>query len=96
MEQTQGKPRPYPGHNPLASYAYFAIWGLIFALGISGWMMGLDVFWGEYWVQDLHKIFSLVLQGLVLVHWLGMLLDSYHFRRKTWLAMITGRRGDLP
>lgn len=59
-------------------------------------MMGLDVFWGEEWLQDLHKLFSLAIQGLVLVHWLGMLLDSYHFRRKTWLAMITGRRGDLP
>ena len=33
-----------------------ALWLLILALGVSGWLMRLDAFWGEDWPQELHTI----------------------------------------
>jgi cytochrome b len=82
----------YPAHNPAASWTYIAIWTLIVALAISGWMMGLDAFWGEEWLENTHANISDVLKLAVLAHFAGMIADSIKFRRKTFLAMLTGRR----
>ena len=90
-----GKAQDYPGHNPAAAWSYLAIWSLLWCLAVSGWMMGLDVFFGEDWLEELHEAFAVILQGLILIHFAGILLDAFTFRRKTWLGMITGRRDPL-
>jgi cytochrome b len=79
-------------HNPLAALVYVSLWALVFGLGISGWMMGLDAFWGEDWVEDLHLNLGRAVQALILLHLLGILIDSVRYRRATWLGMINGRR----
>lgn len=28
--------------------------GLVLALGLTGYMMGADAYWGEEWLQSLH------------------------------------------
>lgn len=79
-------------HNPLASYVYLTLWLLVIGLGISGWMMGLDAFWGEEWLEEVHGYLSTGVQVMVVAHLLGIAFDSIRYRRHTWLAMITGRR----
>lgn len=80
------------GHNPVASLVYIFVWLTIIALGVTGYMMGLDVYWGEEWLEELHEQISLFLQILIGLHLLGIAIDSVRYRRKTWLGMITGRR----
>lgn len=75
-----------------ASWVYLFIWALVGALGVTGFMMGLDAYWGEEWLEDLHENLSTALMVLVVLHLLGIAFDSWKFRRKTWLGMITGRR----
>lgn len=82
----------FPGHNPLASAVYLLIWAGIISLGITGWMMGLDAYWGEEWLEEIHASISTAVQVLVALHLAGILLDSLKFRRHTWLGMITGRK----
>ena len=82
----------FQGHNPLASWVYIFIWILVALLGISGYMMGLDQFWGEEWLEEIHEILSKCMMIFVGLHFLGMILDSIKFRRKTWLGMITGKK----
>jgi cytochrome b len=82
----------YQGHNPLASWVYIMIWTLVGLLGISGFMMSLDAFWGAQWLEDLHDKLSTALKLLVLMHLLGLILDSYKHKRKTWLGMISGKK----
>jgi cytochrome b len=84
--------RDYPGHNPQASWVYVFIWLLVGGLGVTGFMMGLDAFWGEEWLEDLHENLSNTLLVLVGLHLLGIAFDAWKYRRKTWLGMITGRR----
>ncbi len=84
--------RQYPGHNPQASWVYLLIWFLVVLLGVTGFMMGLDAYWGEEWLEDLHGGLSNGLIGLVCLHLVGIGFDSWRYRRKTWLGMITGRR----
>ena len=86
------KPREYPGHNPLASLAYFAIWACVAGLGISGWMMGLDRYWGEEWLEEIHANIGLALQVLLGIHLFGVAIDACLHRRKSWMAMIDGKK----
>ena len=82
----------YPGHNPLASWAYIIIWLLVLGLGITGYMMGLDAFWGDEKLEDLHEALSNALMALVVLHFLGIALDSWKFKRHTWKGMFTGKK----
>ncbi len=82
----------YKGHNPQASWVYILMWILVIALGVTGFMMGLDKYWGEDWLENLHETFSNVLMGLVALHFAGLIFDSWRFKRKTWLGMFTGKK----
>lgn len=82
----------YQGHNPQASWVYILMWILVIALGVTGFMMGMDKFWGEDWLENLHETFSNILMGLVALHFAGLIFDSWRFKRKTWLGMFTGKK----
>jgi cytochrome b len=84
-------PMNFEGHNPLACWTYIGIWISVLALGATGFVMGLDAFWGEEWLEDLHAIISNILMVLVAAHFLGFMKDAIKFRRKTWMRMISGR-----
>ncbi|MCO5143007.1 MAG: cytochrome b/b6 domain-containing protein [Oligoflexia bacterium] len=79
-------------HNPLASLVYLTLWLLIIGMGITGWMMNLDQFWGEDWVENLHSRISQGIEILLILHILGIAIDSIRYKRHTWLAMFTGKR----
>lgn len=81
----------YVGHNPAASWVYLAIWSCVICLGITGYMMGTDQFWGDETLEEIHNLFSVILQIFIVVHFAGIALDSMQFHRKTWLRMITGK-----
>lgn len=82
----------YPGHNPAASWVYIFIWISIVCLGITGFMMGLDRFWGDETLEETHELFSQAVLVLVVIHFIGIALDSIQYKRKTWLGMITGKK----
>jgi cytochrome b len=88
--EVSGQPKDYAGHNPAASWTYLAIWGAVIGLGVTGYMMGLDAFWGEEWLEDLHAAITKVLLALIAVHIVGLAKDAYKFKRKTWNRMISG------
>lgn len=82
----------YSGHNPLASWIYILIWIHVLSLGVTGFMMGLDKYWGDVWLEELHEFFSKGLILLVALHLIGLIFDSWKFKRKTWLGMFTGKK----
>lgn len=82
----------YIGHNPAASWIYILIWLCVFGLAITGWMLGLDRYFGDEQVEQTHRIINTILQLAIVVHLLGMLLDSIQFKRKAWMGMFTGQK----
>lgn len=82
----------FRGHNPLASLTYIAIWLLVLSLGLTGYLMGTDRFWGDEQLEEIHSKLATAIQGLILIHLLGIFVDSARYKRKTWLGMITGRK----
>lgn len=86
------KGKSYKGHNPFASLTYIAMWLLLLALGTSGFMMGLDAFWGDERLEELHEAFSDLMQLLILAHLTGMVIDSIRYKRHTWVSMFHGKK----
>ena len=76
-------------HPIVAFLVHNLIWALVGALALTGWMLGLDKFWGEDWVEQLHALFSWGLMVFVVLHLLGVLRDAYKYKRATWLQMVT-------
>ncbi|MGE3608623.1 MAG: cytochrome b/b6 domain-containing protein [Bacteriovoracaceae bacterium] len=84
--------KKFQGHNPIASWIYLLIWAIALGLGITGYMMGLDSFWGDERLEKFHELLATCLQLLIGIHFLGIFFDSWKFKRKTWLGMITGKK----
>lgn len=88
----KGKKEDYPGHNPIASYVYLMIWGLVCLLAISGFLMKeVDALWGNETLENIHEILANAMIIMILLHLAGVIQDSLYFKRKTWKRMITGK-----
>jgi cytochrome b len=85
-----GRPEAHEGHNPLGALMMLALLALVLSLGLTGWMQGLDAFWGDEWLEELHEGLAATLQGLVLLHVGAALLMSHLERTNLIRAMITG------
>ena len=78
------------GHNPLGALMMFLLMGLVLALGVTGWMQGLDAFWGEEWLQELHETLA---DGLLLsagLHAAAAIVMGRIERTRLVKAMVTG------
>lgn len=85
------KLEPSNGHNPLGGLMIFALlFGLLFT-GLSGWMMGLDLFWGEEWVEELHELMAGMVMNLVVIHIVVVSLLSFVGPANLIKQMITGQ-----
>ncbi len=82
--------RQFP--NKIAVTVYFAMWGSLIALALTGFLMGTEKFWGEESIEETHEFFAGFLQALILIHFAGIAHDSYQFKRRTWLNMINGKK----
>lgn len=82
----------FEGHNPLASVVYLLIWSLVIGLAVTGWMFGLDAFWGSETLEEVHSQMSDALIALVIIHLCGVVLDAMIYRRKTWMGMFNGKK----
>lgn len=80
----------YLGHNPAGAAMIVLLLVLLAAVGTTGWMMGLDAFWGVSWVETLHEISANVLIGAVALHVIGAIVESLRHHENLPLAMITG------
>ncbi len=63
----RGDPPSSPGHNPLGALMMLALMGLVLGLGLSGWLMGTDAYFGEEWLEEVHEALAntlLLLAGL--------------------------------
>ena len=72
--------REHSGHSPLAGWMILFLLTLVLALALTGWMQGLDAFWGVDWVEELHEILGNVLIGAAAVHVAAVLVIQRRYR----------------
>lgn len=80
----------FVGHNPAGAAMIVVLLALLATVGTSGWMMGLDRFWGVAWVETLHEVSANLLIGAVALHVVGAITESIRHRENLPLSMITG------
>lgn len=80
------------GHNPLGALMMMALMGLVLALAVTGWMQGLDAYWGEEWLQELHEGIGEALIILVGLHAASALVMGRIERTRLLKAMVTGTK----
>ena len=82
----------YIGHNPAGSAMIVGLMALIAILGTSGWMMGLDRFWGVEWVETLHEVTATIITGAIVLHILAAVVESIRHRENLPWSMVTGTK----
>lgn len=82
----------YIGHNPAGAMMIVALICVVLICGITGWMMGLDQFWGETWVENIHEGSANLILALSVLHVGGATVESIRHRENLILSMVTGRK----
>lgn len=80
----------FPGHNPLGALMMLTLMGLVIALGVSGYLMDTDEFWGEEWLENVHEWLANILLAAIIIHIVAALLMSRIEHVNLVRAMITG------
>jgi len=82
----------YIGHNPAGAVVMLTLMGLLAAVSITGWMLTLDVYFGNKALEELHEgiaNFILVLAGL---HAAAAIYEGRRHKENLVWAMVTGRK----
>lgn len=82
--------KTYTSHNPIAGWMMVFLMICVIGLGITGFMMGTDAFFGEDWVEELHDTIANIMMAGVAIHILGALYESYHEKQNLVAGMIHG------
>lgn len=88
----RGRPPRHVGHNPLGVVMIAALWSLVLALGVTGWMTRLDAYWGEEWLENFHERLADVLLGCIVLHVVAVIVMSVLLRESLVRGMITGHK----
>lgn len=91
-------PKRHLGHNPLGGVAVFLLLAIVTGVVVTGLFSGGDDNAGPFlglWgleLSELHELLFRVLQGLVVFHVLGVVVESALSKDALLPAMITGRK----
>jgi cytochrome b len=80
------------GHNPAAAVMIVFLMLMVTAIGVSGWMMSLDAFWGNETLEEAHELLVHITMAAVAVHVLAAFYESWRHRENLIGAMVTGRK----
>jgi cytochrome b len=78
------------GHNPMGALMMLTLMALVLTIGLTGWMQGTDAYFGEEWLQDLHRYLANSLMALVGLHAAAALIMGRIERTRLLKAMVTG------
>ena len=88
---SRNEPR-FIGHNPAGSVMIFLLLGALIAVSITGWMMGLDRFFGNETLEELHETFAMTILVLAGIHVAAAVFESMRHRENLIKSMFTGRK----
>lgn len=86
----KGREARFLGHNPAGGAMIVALLVTLACVGGSGYMMGMDAYFGVEWVEDTHKLLVNALLALIGLHVSGVILSSLRHRENLVLSMVTG------
>ena len=91
-DMARGREDRYLGHNPAGGAMIVCLLVTLAAVGVTGYMMGMDAYFGQEWVEHTHKTLVNILLMLVAFHIGGVILSSWRHRENLVMSMITGQK----
>jgi cytochrome b len=85
----------YLGHNPAAAVMILFLMGMVAGIGITGWMLTLDAFWGNETVESAHVLLVNATLIAVAIHVSAAIYESLHHRENLILSMVTGTKESI-
>ena len=86
------QPDPHLGHNPLGAMMMLVLWSVVIGLGVSGYLMGTEQFWGDETMEEIHEVLANSLIPLIALHVASALAMSFISKSNLVAAMITGHK----
>jgi cytochrome b len=80
------------GHNPAGAVMILFLLIAVTVIGVTGWMMTTDAFWGNGLIESLHTWSVDLTLGAVVVHVLANIYGSWRHKDNLIKSMITGRK----
>ncbi len=80
------------GHNPIGALMMFALWVTILGLGVSGFMMETDAYWGNEAVMEIHELLANLMWVLIGLHVAAVFIMSFLSKTNLARAMVTGKK----
>lgn len=90
-----GRPRAHMGHTPLGALMIYNMLFALLLIGLSGYLMTTDAFWGVEWPETLHEVAVTWAEVSILVHVAGVIFETRRTRINLPRAMLTGYK-DVP
>jgi len=88
----QLSPQTHSHHSALGSLMVMFLLITMTITAVSGWMQGLDAFWGEDWVQNLHAWSADTVMIAVVFHVSAVLIIQYQYKVPLIKRMISGTK----
>jgi cytochrome b len=88
----RGREPRYLGHNPAGAVMILFLLCMVIGIGVSGWMMTLDAFWGNGTVENTHVLLVDLTVVAVVLHVCAAIYESLRHRENLILSMITGTK----
>ncbi|WP_369856737.1 cytochrome b/b6 domain-containing protein [Candidatus Thalassolituus haligoni] len=83
-------------HSPVGGLMVLLLLLMLTVTGVSGWMQELDAFWGEDWVQNLHRWAANSVMAMVVIHVVAVLLIQWRYRVPLLQGMLPGIKDNRP
>ena len=91
-DMLRGREARYLGHNPAGAAMIVLLLCTLSAIGATGYMMGMDAYFGKDWVENTHKLLVNFLIVFVAGHVGGVIFSSWRHRENLVKAMVTGHK----
>lgn len=91
-DMIRGTEARYLGHNPAGAAMIVALLTTLSGISATGYMMGMDAYFGVEWVEDAHELLVNLALILIVGHVGGVIFSSIRHRENLVKAMITGEK----
>ncbi len=85
-----GNKRIHIGHTPLGALMIYNLIAAMCVIGLSGYLMTTDMFWGVKWPEEVHEVSVLWAEISVVLHIAAVVFESIRTKVNLPRAMITG------
>lgn len=92
LDAVRFRAKRHLGHNPAGGAMVVALLIAVGTTGASGYMMTLDRFWGQKWIEEVHELAAHGTLLLIALHVAGVVFSSIAHRENLIRSMFTGRK----